>query len=221
MGTPSWAGPLTTSPRGLWVSGLPAPCNGGSSRRAATLGPTKQRRGLTHNSRAGIPKRLRPNCQSRPRGTLEPAWVLHQGEGTQRPQRAKGKGPKDPGVAAPLTSAVCRGNCWYLGRVCWYPGRVFIVEVDVQRLRASRAPQHPHNNGFLRAIGVLIVGIRASVCGYGKDSAFALRDSGANVFTGEGDEDCASALRCSGSLCCLLNVTPSTCNFNIIALDHD
>ena len=50
--------------------------------------------------------------------------------------------------------------------------------------------------------------MRASVCGYGKDSAFALRDSGASVFTGEGDEDCASALRCSGSLCCLLNVTP-------------
>ena len=64
------------------------------------------------------------------------------------------------------------------------------------------------NDGFLRAIDVLIVGMRASVCGYGKDSAFALRDSGASVFTGEGDEDCASALRCSGSLCCLLNVTP-------------
>ena len=23
------------------------------------------------------------------------------------------KGPKDPGVAAPLTAAGCRGNCWY------------------------------------------------------------------------------------------------------------
>ena len=92
------------------------------------------------------------------------------------------------------------------------------------------------NDGCLRAIDVMIVGMRASVCGYGKDSAFALRDSGARVSTGEGGEDCASALRCSGALCCLLNVTPSapckrtlegsrrpllTCNFNIIALDHD
>ena len=25
----------------------------------------------------------------------------------------EGKGPKDPGVAAPLTAAGCRGNCWY------------------------------------------------------------------------------------------------------------
>ena len=28
-------------------------------------------------------------------GTLEPAWVLHQGEGRQRPQCVKGRGPKD------------------------------------------------------------------------------------------------------------------------------
>ena len=51
----------------------------------------------------------------------------------------------------------------------------------------------------MRAIDVMIVGMRASVCGYGKDSAFALRDFGARVFTGEGDEDCASALRGSGA----------------------
>ena len=31
---------------------------------AATLEPTKRSRELTQNSRAGIPKRLRPNCQS-------------------------------------------------------------------------------------------------------------------------------------------------------------
>ena len=42
-------------------------------------------------------------------------------------------GPKDPGKG-PENPAVCRGNCWY-------PGRVFIVEVDVQPLRACRAPQ--------------------------------------------------------------------------------
>ena len=51
------------------------------------------------------------------RGTLEPAWVLHQGEATQRPQCVKGKGPENPGVAAPLAAAGCRGNCWCAGRV--------------------------------------------------------------------------------------------------------
>ena len=55
----------------------------------------------------------------------------------------------------------------------------------------------------------IIVGVRPSVCGYGKDSAFAFRDFGARIFTGGGGEDCASALRGSGALCCLPNVTPS------------
>ena len=35
-----------------------------------------------------------------------------EGEGPQRPQCAKGRGPKDLGVAAPLAAAGCRGNCW-------------------------------------------------------------------------------------------------------------
>ena len=58
-------GPLTTSLRGLWVSGLLPPGNGGTNEGAATLKPTKRPRGLTHNSRAGIPKRLRPNCHNK------------------------------------------------------------------------------------------------------------------------------------------------------------
>ena len=69
------AGPLTTSLRGLWVSGLLPPGNGGTNEGAATLKPPKLRRGLTHNSRAGIPKRQRPNCHlkeelSKQRGLL-------------------------------------------------------------------------------------------------------------------------------------------------------
>ena len=32
-------------------------------------------------------------------------------EGAQGPQCAKGRGPEDPGVAAPLPAAGCRGNC--------------------------------------------------------------------------------------------------------------
>ena len=78
---------------------------------------------------AGIPKRLRPNCHSCPRGTLEPAWVLHQGEGTQRPQRVKGKGPENLGVAAPLATAGCRGNCWRVvdGQIGKIDLRIFCV----------------------------------------------------------------------------------------------
>ena len=47
------------------------------------------------------------------KGTLLPAWVLHQGEGPQQPQCVKGNGPKDPGVAAPLAAAGCCGNCYF------------------------------------------------------------------------------------------------------------
>ena len=39
---------------------------------------------------------------------------------------------------------------------------------------------------FRLRVDVMIVGVRASVCGYGKDSAFALRDFGARIFTGGG-----------------------------------
>ena len=38
---PLWAGPLTTSLRGLWVSGYPSSGNGGQNRRAATKKTTK------------------------------------------------------------------------------------------------------------------------------------------------------------------------------------
>ena len=37
---------------------------------------------------------------------------LETDSATRRPQCAKGNGPKDPGVAAPLAAAGCRGNCW-------------------------------------------------------------------------------------------------------------
>ena len=38
---------------------------------------------------------------------------VHKREGAQGPRCTKGKGPKDPGVAAPLAAAGCRGNCLY------------------------------------------------------------------------------------------------------------
>ena len=47
MGTPGWAGPLTTSLRGLWVSGLLPPYNGGPrlpSRTDCFINATPSRR---------------------------------------------------------------------------------------------------------------------------------------------------------------------------------
>ena len=63
VGTLGVVGPLTTSLQGLWVSGLLPPDNGGPYQTAATPEPTRRQMGLTQNSRAGIPKRKRPNCQ--------------------------------------------------------------------------------------------------------------------------------------------------------------
>ena len=96
-------------PSGTVGQWLPAPCNGGTCLRAATLEPTKRQWGRL-GPRAGIPKRLRPNCHSCPIGTLLPAWVLHQGKGPQGPHFVKGKGPKDPGVEAPLHFAQSLGH---------------------------------------------------------------------------------------------------------------
>ena len=106
MGTLGVAGPLTTSLRGLWVSGLLPPDKGGPNKRAATLEPTKRGRGPD----PGLASRRESDLTAAKRGTLEPAWVLRKREGAQRPQCAKGKGPEDPGVAAPLAGAGCRGS---------------------------------------------------------------------------------------------------------------
>ena len=58
---PRVAVPLTTSLRGLWVSGLLPPGNGGTCKGAATLEPTKRRRGRL-GPRSANPKRTQPNC---------------------------------------------------------------------------------------------------------------------------------------------------------------
>ena len=118
MGTLRVTGPLTASLRGLWVSGLLLPDNGGPYQRAATLEPAKSdARGLTRSSQAGIPKRMRPNCHSCPKEVLtyQRGWYLctRSGGAPKTPLRTKGNGPKDPGVAAPLAAAGCCGNCYY------------------------------------------------------------------------------------------------------------
>ena len=102
--------PADYLPPGTVGQWLPVPCNGGPYARAATQKPTKQQRGLTHNSRAGIPNRLRLNCHQR--STLKPAWTasVRKGAGAQRPHCTKGRGPENPGVVAPFAFAGLCGN---------------------------------------------------------------------------------------------------------------
>ena len=110
-GHPKWAGPLTTSLRGLWVSGyLPRamverakgrrpwnrPSAGGDDSDPVLA--TRRERDLTANPDQEVLSNQRGHCT--------------QGRGAQGPQCVKGRGPKDPGVAVPLPAAVCRGNCW-------------------------------------------------------------------------------------------------------------
>ena len=92
---------------GQW---LPAPCNGGPCARAATRKPTRRPRGLTHNSRAGIPKRLRPNCHKRKYSQTSVDCVGTKRGGGPKTPLCKGKGPENPGVVAPFAVAGCRGN---------------------------------------------------------------------------------------------------------------
>ena len=89
------AGPLTTSLRGLWVSGFLPPGNGGPSIRAATQEPTMRFRGRL-GPQAGNPKRSRLNCHTKrysrtsvgvaPRGG-DPKTPVREGEGTREPWR--------------------------------------------------------------------------------------------------------------------------------------
>ena len=88
------AGPLTTSLLGLWVSGVLPPGTGGPYKRAATLEPTLCFRELTHNSRAGKPKRLRPNCHSCPEVLSNQRGHCTQGRGPKDPSAFKGRDPR-------------------------------------------------------------------------------------------------------------------------------
>ena len=109
-GHPLLGRPADYLPPGTVGQWLPAPCNGGPCTRAATRKPTKRPRGLTHNSRAGIPKRLRPNCHQR--STLKPAWTasVRKGAGAQRPHCPKGRDPRTLASWRHFAVASCRGN---------------------------------------------------------------------------------------------------------------
>ena len=99
---PCWAGPLTTSLRGPWVSGylLRAMADRARGRR-----PDNRPRG--DDSDPGLASRRESdlgNCHATDKGTLKPAWTasVRKGAGAQRPHCAKGRGPENPGVVAPF-----------------------------------------------------------------------------------------------------------------------
>ena len=95
------------------MAGLP-PGNGGPCIRAATQEPTMRfRRRL--GPRAGNPKRSRLICLTK-RYSRTSVGVAPRGGDSKTPVR-EGEGPENPGVAAPLAAAGCRGNRWCAGRV--------------------------------------------------------------------------------------------------------
>ena len=86
------------------------------------------------------------------RYSLTRVWVLHQGEGPQRPQCVKGKGLKDPGVEAPLHLAQSLGHARVRARgVVSAPTNVNIIVSSL-------------NDDITHATDVMIVGKRVSVC---------------------------------------------------------
>ena len=99
-GHPWWTGPLTTSLRGLWVSGylLRAMADRAQGRRP-------ENRPGGNDSDPGLAPRRERDPTANIRVTLEPAWTA--------PTYSEGKGPEDPGVVAPLADAGCRGNRRY------------------------------------------------------------------------------------------------------------
>ena len=107
MGTPSWAGPLTTSLRGLWVSGylLRAMANLAQGRRPDNRpGGDDSDPGLASRRERGL------NChQTEYSRTSVDCTNAKRGGGPKTPM-CEGKGPENPGVVSPFAVAGCRGN---------------------------------------------------------------------------------------------------------------
>ena len=60
--------------------------------------------------RAGIPKRMRPNCQQRKYSRTSVDCVGTKRSGGPKTPLCEGKGPENPGVVAPFAVACCRGK---------------------------------------------------------------------------------------------------------------
>ena len=107
VGTPSWAGPLTTSLRGLWVSGY---LSRAMADRARGRRPENRPGGGRLGPRAGIQKRTRPKLPTNVLLSNQRGLQHTKRDGGPKIQLCQGKGPENPGVVAPLAVAGCRGN---------------------------------------------------------------------------------------------------------------
>ena len=129
------AGPLTTSLRGLWVSGLLPPGNGGTNEGAATQKPTERHKGAASQKPSSLRRNSRSNLGS------------------------KGGDPRTLASWRHLFSASCRGNCLRYGDKSQADtlrdgmslvgfrnlsiGPFFPVRVTYSVLRSRRAPRGP------------------------------------------------------------------------------
>ena len=109
MGTPSWAGPLTTCLRGLWVSGyLPR----AMADRAQGRRPDNRPGGDDSDPGLASRRELRPNCHKRRYSQTSVDCIIREkGRGPEDPTMYEGQGPENPSVVAPFAVASCRGNC--------------------------------------------------------------------------------------------------------------
>ena len=153
MGTPSWAGPLTTSLRGLWVSGyLPR----ARADRAQGRRPDNGRGG--DDSDLGLASRRESDLgDCHKRSTLKPGWTasMRKGAGGPKTPLCEGQGPENPGVVAPFAVASCRGNRRYdvLGR-----SHMSAFSRPSQRPSSELSTLPSLNDDVTHAIDVLIVG---------------------------------------------------------------
>ena len=93
MGTPSWAGPLTTSLRGLWVSGYLPRAMADSAR-----GRRPENRPCGDDSDPGLATQRERgiNCQQTCYSQTSVDCSILKGAGAQRPHCAKGRDPRTP-----------------------------------------------------------------------------------------------------------------------------
>ena len=107
VGTPSWAGPLTTSLRGLWVSGyLPR----AMADRAQGRRPDNRPGGDDSDPGLASRRERGPNCHQTEYSRTSVDCINTKRSGGPKTPLYEGQGPENLGVVAPFAVAGCRGN---------------------------------------------------------------------------------------------------------------
>ena len=133
---PSWAGPLTTSLRGLWVSGyLPR----AMADRAQGRRPDNRPGG--DDSDPGLASRRERGLNCHQNGVLSNQRGLHQfekGQGAQRPHCAKGRDPRTPASWRHFLLRVVAATASAQWSVGWGYDTTYVAYL--LRLRSSFSP---------------------------------------------------------------------------------